>query len=170
MSSGQDFPSSGRGPSRTGRALRGTRLTPAPAPAPAVCQPARYVFGLLLGQGLAWLALAGAGLITWLLHSPAGLNLISDGARVLWTGAELLGIALAACLGSAQLGMACRLRGGQPRALLALSVGVQGLMLGAALVMAAFVITVGGSLLELLALGGLTAATATTTPWAADGW
>jgi hypothetical protein len=135
--------------------MPGTRLAPGPAPAPAVCQPARYVYGLLLGQGLAWLALACVGLVTWLLHFPAGLNLISDGGRVLWTGAELLGIAVAACLGSAEIGMACRLRGGQPRALLAASIGMQGLMLAAALLMAAFVVTVGGSLLELLTLGGL---------------
>jgi hypothetical protein len=109
---------------------------------------------VLLGQGLAWLGLAGLGLVSWLLHSPAGLNIISDGGRVLWAGSELLGIAVAACLGSAQVGMACRLRGGQPRALLAVSVGVQGIMLAAALLMAAFVVTVGASLLELLVLGG----------------
>jgi hypothetical protein len=114
------------------------------------------VHGLLLGQGLAWLALAAAGLAAWILHRPAGLNLIGDGGRVLWTGAQLLGIAVAAVLGSAEVQMACRLRGGRPRSLLAAAVGVQGVMLAAALLLGAFVLTVGGSLLELLALGGLT--------------
>jgi hypothetical protein len=113
------------------------------------------VRGLLLGQGLAWLGLAAAGLTAWILHRPADLNLISDGGQVLWSGAQLLGIAVAACLGSAEVRMACRLRGSQPRVLLALAVGIQGLMLAAALILGAFVLTVGGSLLELLALGGL---------------
>jgi hypothetical protein len=122
---------------------------------PASCQPVRYVHGLLLGQGLAWLGLAGAGLAAWLLHRPTGLNLIGDGSRVLWSGAQLLGIAIAACLGSAEVRMACRLRGGQPRLLLAAAIGFQGVMLAAALILGAFVLTVGGSLLELLALGGL---------------
>ncbi len=122
---------------------------------PASCQPVRYVHGLLLGQGLAWLALAAAGLAAWLLHRPTGLNLIDDGSRVLWSGAQLLGIAVAACLGSAEVRMACRLRGGQPRLLLVTAVGIQGVMLAAALILGAFVLTVGGSLLELLALGGL---------------
>jgi hypothetical protein len=117
---------------------------------PASCQPVRYVHGLLLGQGL-----AGAGLAAWLLHRPTGLNLIGDGSRVLWSGAQLLGIAIAACLGSAEVRMACRLRGGQPRLLLAAAIGFQGVMLAAALILGAFVLTVGGSLLELLALGGL---------------
>lgn len=122
---------------------------------PASCQPVRYVHGLLLGQGLAWLALAAAGLAAWLLHQPTGLNLIGDGSLVLWSGAQLLGIAVAACLGSAEVQMACRLRGGQPRLLLVTAVGIQGVMLAAALILGAFVLTVGGSLLELFALGGL---------------
>ncbi len=111
--------------------------------------------GLLLGQGLAWLGLAAAGLTAWILHRPAGLNLISGGGQVLWSGAQLLGIAVAACVGSAEVRMACRLRGGQPRLLLVLALGIQGLMLAAALILGAFVLTIGGSLLELLALGGL---------------
>ena len=123
-------------------------------------QPARYVHGMLLGQGLAWLVLAAAGLAAWITSFPADLNLISAGGAVLWTGAELLGIVVAVCLGAAEVGMACRMRGGRPRALLAMSVGIQGLMLALALILAAFLITIGGSLLELLAVGALAASAA----------
>jgi hypothetical protein len=108
---------------------------------------------MLLAQGLAWLVLAGVGLGGWIAGFPAQLNLINDGGAILWAGAELLGIVLAVCLGTAQLGMACRMRGGRPRLLLAMTVGIQGLMLALALVLAAFLITIGGSLLELLAVG-----------------
>lgn len=45
--------------------------------------------------------------------------------------------------------------------LLATAIGIQGVMLAAALILGAFVLTVGGSLLELLALGGLAALAAT---------
>ena len=113
--------------------------------------------GLLLGQGLTWLALAASGLAAWILHRPTGLNLISDAGGVLWSGAELLGIAVAAWLGSAEVRMACRLAGGRPRALLTAVIGIQGVMLAAAVILSAFIITIGGSLLELLALGGLSA-------------
>ena len=110
---------------------------------------------MLLGQGLAWLVLAAAGLTAWIASFPADLNLISAGGAMLWTGAELLGIVLAVCLGAAEVGMACRMQGGRPRALLAMSIGIQGLMLALALILAAFLITIGGSLLELLAVGVL---------------
>jgi hypothetical protein len=110
---------------------------------------------MLLVQGLAWLGLAAAGLAAWIVTFPANLNLIGSGGALLWTGAELLGIILAVCLGAAQVGMACRMQGGRPRALLAMSVGLQGLMLALALILAAFLITIGGSLLELLAVGAL---------------
>jgi hypothetical protein len=134
----------------------GAAVPPDSRRTPASCDPVRYVHGLLLGQGLAWLAFAAAGLTAWILYRPAGLNIIGDGGRVLWAGAQLLGIAVAAVLGSAEIRMACRLRGGRPRLLLATAIGVQGVMLAAALLLGAFVLTVGGSLLELLALGGLT--------------
>ena len=113
--------------------------------------------GLLLGQGLAWLALAAVGLSAWLLHRPSGLNLVGDGGRILWAGVQLLGIALAGCLGAAEVRMACRLRGGRPRLLLAAAMVLQGLTFTAVLVLGAMVVTVGGSLLELLVVGGLPA-------------
>jgi hypothetical protein len=112
---------------------------------------------MLLVQGLAWLVLAAAGLAAWIAAFPADLNLISRGGTVLWAGAELLGIILSVSLGAAEVAMACRMQGGRPRALLAMTVGLQGLMLALALILAAFLITVGGSLLELLAVGALAA-------------
>jgi hypothetical protein len=118
-------------------------------------QPARYVHGLLLAQGLAWLVLAAAGLAAWVLTFPASVNLVSAGGAALWTGAELLGIVAGTWLGAAEVAMACRMRAGQPRLLLGLTVAIQGTMLAVALILAAFLVTVGGSLLELLALGGL---------------
>jgi hypothetical protein len=123
-------------------------------------EPARYVHGMLLAQGLAWLVLAAAGLGAWIAAFPVELNLISAGGAVLWTGAELLGIILAVCLGAAELGMACRMRGGRPRLLLVTVVGIQGFMLTLALILAAFLITIGGSLLQLLVVGALAAAAA----------
>jgi hypothetical protein len=118
-------------------------------------QPARYVHGLLLAQGLAWLVLAAAGLAAWVLTFPASVNLVSAGGAALWTGAELLGIVAGTWLGAAEVAMACRMRAGQPRLLLGLTVAIQGTMLAVALILAAFLVTVGGSLLELLALGSL---------------
>jgi hypothetical protein len=132
-------------------------------------QPARYVHGMLLAQGLAWLVLAAAGLGAWIAAFPAEPNLISAGGAVLWTGAELLGIILAVCLGAAELGMACRMRGGRPRLLLAMVLGIQGFMLTLALILAAFLITIGGSLLQLLVVGALAAAAARPVSLAADG-
>jgi hypothetical protein len=113
------------------------------------------VRGLLLGQGLAWLVLAAAGLTAWIVALPTGLNLIADGGRVLWDGLELLGVVIGACLGSAQVVMACRLAGGRPRLLLGAAIGLQGLMFASCLILAAALLTIGGSLLELSALSGL---------------
>ena len=109
--------------------------------------------GLLLGQGLAWLVLAAAGLTAWVVAFPAGVNFVADGWRVLWGGIELFGIVIGACVGSAEVVMACRMAGGQPRLLLGAAVGLQGLMLVAGLIVAAALLTIGGSLLELSALG-----------------
>jgi hypothetical protein len=110
---------------------------------------------MLLAQGLAWLVLAVGGLAAWIAAFPDDLNLIGAGRAILWTGVELLGIILAAYLGAAEVGMACRMQGGYPRALLAASVGLQGLMLALALLLAALLVTIGGSMLELLAVGAL---------------
>ncbi len=150
MVSRPDFPPSPR------RRPEPPRNTAVPAGQSAgTFQPARYVYGMLLAQGLAWLVLAAAGLAAWIAAFPADLNLISAGGAALWTGAELLGIILAICLGAAELGMACRMRGGRPRILLATVVGIQGFMLTLALILAAFLITIGGSLLQLLVVGAL---------------
>jgi hypothetical protein len=111
---------------------------------------------MLIAQGLAWLVLAAAGLAAWIAAFPADLNLIGAGGAVLWAGAELLGIILAVCLGAAELGMACRMQGGRPRLLLASAIGLQGLTLALALILAAFLVTIGGSVLAL-AVGALTA-------------
>jgi hypothetical protein len=112
---------------------------------------------MLLVQGVAWLVLAVGALAAWIATFPEDLNLIGTGGAILWTGVELLGIILAICLGAAEVGMACRMQGGHPRALLAMSVGLQGLMLALALILAAFLVTIGGGLLELLAVGTLVA-------------
>src|SRR5580658_10042108 len=156
MASGQDIPPFPRGGPRRSQPQLPVGASPGPGRASATaCQPARYVHGLLLAQGLAWLVLAGAGLTVWVLTFPADPNLVSSGGAVLWTGAELLAIVAGICLGATEVAMACRMRGGQPRMLLAATVGIQGTMLAVALILAAFLVTVGGSLLELLALGGL---------------
>lgn len=116
-------------------------------------QPARYVAGLLLWQGVAWLAATAIGLAIWIATLPVGAGAVSHGTAVLWRMAQLLAIAIGASLGAAEVGMACRLRRG-PRLLLALAVGIQGATLAAALVVAAVVVIIAGSLLELLALSG----------------
>jgi hypothetical protein len=115
-------------------------------------QPARYVYGLLLGQGLAWLVLAAAGLIAWITSFP-GAGSLGDGA-VFWVGVELLAIAVAGGVGAAEVGMACQMRGG-PRLVVAMTGRLQGTMLAVALILAALLIMIGGSLLELTALSGL---------------
>jgi hypothetical protein len=109
----------------------------------------------LMAQGLAWLVLAVGGLAAWIATFPEDLNFIGAGGAILWTGVELLGIILAVYLGAAEVGMACRMQGGYPRALLAASVGLQGLTLALALLLAALLVTIGGSMLELLAVGNL---------------
>jgi hypothetical protein len=123
-------------------------------PAAASFQPARYVHGLLLSQGLAWLVLAVAALAGWTAGVAPGLSITGGVAAMLWAGLELLGIAVAACIGAAEIAMACRLAGG-PRLLLTMAVSVQGLMLATGLIMAAFLVMVAGGLLELMALGSL---------------
>jgi hypothetical protein len=112
----------------------------------------RYVRGLLLGQGLAWLVLAAAGLTAWIVAFPGGVNLLNDGWRLAWDGLELLGVVIAGCMGSAQVAMACRLAGGQPRLLLGTARSLQGLTLVCGLILTAALVTVCGSLLELSAL------------------
>jgi hypothetical protein len=112
---------------------------------------------MLMAQGLAWLVLATGGLAAWIATFPQDLNVIGAGGAILWTGVELLGIILAVYLGAAEVGMACRMQGGYPRPLLAASVGLQGLMLALALLLAALLVTIGGSMLELMAVGTLDA-------------
>jgi hypothetical protein len=113
------------------------------------------VHGLLLVQGLAWLVLAGAGLSFWANRFPHTVNLVSGGGALLWTGIELLGLVFGTCLGAAEVGMACRMRGGRPRFLLIAASAIQGLMVAVGLILAALLVTLGGSMLELLALGRL---------------
>jgi hypothetical protein len=116
--------------------------------------PARYVRGLLLGQGSAWLIVAAAGLGTWIGGVLPGLSVDSKGGSVLWAFVQLLAISVAAGLGAAEIGMACRLHGG-PIVLLAIVTGIQGLMVAAGLIVAALIVMLGGAMLELVALGGL---------------
>lgn len=116
--------------------------------------PVPYVAGLLLWQGIAWLVLAAAGLSVWIISLPAGLGPGSATGEILWAGAQLLAIGIGAGMGAAEIGMACRLRGG-PRWVLTAAVGLQGVTLGASLVVAAVSIVVVGSVLELLALIGV---------------
>jgi hypothetical protein len=157
MPSGPDIPPPARGgvPRYQASSPPGTAASGSGRRLAVPFQPARYVHGLLLAQGLAWLVLAGAALTAWVLTFPASVNLVSAGGAALWTGAELLGIVVGTCLGAAEVAMACRMRGGQPRLLLGLTVAIQGTMVAVALILAAFLVTVGGSLLQLLALGGL---------------
>jgi hypothetical protein len=119
----------------------------------AAVQPARYVHGLLLGQGLAWLVLAVTGLVAWVAAFPHNL-ILGGGAAFFRASLELLAIAVAGCIGSAEVGMACRMRGG-PRLVVAMTGSLQGTMFALALILAAVLIMVGGSMLELMALGGL---------------
>jgi hypothetical protein len=116
--------------------------------------PVRYVAGLLLWQGIAWLVLAALGLAFWIISLPAGVGPGSTVDAVLWAGAQLLALATGVTVGTAEVGMACRLRGG-PRWVLTAVVGLQGVTLGASLVVAAVSIMVVGSVLELLAISGV---------------
>jgi hypothetical protein len=115
-------------------------------PAPSLCR-------LLLSQGFAWLLLAVAGLAGWSASFPRELSL-SGGESVFWAGLELLAIAIAAGIGAAELGMACRMRGG-PRFVVAMTGGLRGTMLAVALILASLLVMVGGSMLELMALSKL---------------
>jgi hypothetical protein len=126
---------------------------PAGLARPRQIEPVRYVAGLLLGQGVAWLVLAGTGLGFWLGTLSAGLGPGSTNGDVLWEGARLLGIAAGACLGAAQLAMYCKLRGG-PRWVLRMAAGLHGVSLAAGLVVVAVLVMIAGSVLELLALSG----------------
>jgi hypothetical protein len=108
---------------------------------------------LLLGQGIAWLIVAAAGAPAWIVSLPPGLPVTSGGAAVFWSGVQLLGVAIAACIGATQVAMACRMTGG-PRVLVAVATGVQNVTLAVCLVLTAFLIMVGGSMLELRAVGG----------------
>src|SRR5215472_11556194 len=116
--------------------------------------PVPYVAGLLLWQGIAWLLLAAAGFSFWIMSLPAGLGPGSATGAILWAGAQLLAIGIGAGMGAAEIGMACRLRGGA-RWVLAAAIGLQGVTLGASLVVAAVSIMIVGSVLELLALIGV---------------
>jgi hypothetical protein len=115
--------------------------------------PVPYVAGLLLWQGITWLVLAAAGFGLWIMALPAGLGPASGNGAVLWAGAQLLAIGIGAGMGAAEVGMACKLRGG-PRWMLT-AAGLQGLTLGATLVVSAVSIMIVGSVLELLALSGV---------------
>jgi hypothetical protein len=114
---------------------------------------ARYVGGLLLWQGAAWLVLAAAGLGVWIAALQDALSQGVSGSDVLWRGGELLAIAVGAGLGAAEVGMACRLRAG-PRLLLVLTLGLQGAALAAGLVVIAISVIVAAFVLEVLALNG----------------
>jgi hypothetical protein len=116
--------------------------------------PARYVHGLLLGQGAAWLVVAAVGLGCWIDSVLPALSVDSKSGSLLWAFVQLLAISVAAGFGAAEVSMACRLHGG-PTLLLAIATGVQGLMIAAGLLVAALIVMLGGAVLELLALGGL---------------
>lgn len=112
--------------------------------------PRRYIEGLLLWQGSAWLALAAAGLILWLMTLPGTFTPASSGAGELWRGGELVAIAIGAGLGITEVSMACRMRGA-PRLLLVLGLGVQGVTLGAGLIVIGISVLVAVSTLTFIA-------------------
>jgi len=122
-------------------------------PRPRSVDPARYVGGVLLWQGVAWIVLSAVGLGFWIVSLPASLNAYSYGGAVLWTWVELLAIAVGLSLGAAEIGMSCRLRGG-PKSVVAVASGLHGVTLAAGLVVAAVAVMIAGSVLELLALNG----------------
>jgi hypothetical protein len=169
MTSVPDRPSSSGGPfgrqsaARRGAARRGAARQAARRQAArrqAVRQrrvvrfdPATGLSRLLLGQGLAWLLLAVAGLTVWFASVLRELSL-SGGLALFWAGLELLAIAIAAGVGAAEVGMACRIRGG-PKLVVTMTGRFQGTMLAVALIVGAVLVMVGGSLLELMALGKL---------------
>jgi hypothetical protein len=110
--------------------------------------PRGYVERLLMWQGAAWLALAAAGLILWLMTLPGAVTSAS-GAEGLWRGGELLAIATGAALGTTEVSMACRLRGA--RRLLSLGPGVQGVTLAAELLVIGISVLVTVSTVTLVA-------------------
>jgi hypothetical protein len=112
--------------------------------------PHRYIESLLLWQGSAWLALAAAGLIFWLMTLPGSFTSSGSGAGELWRGGELVAIAVGAALGITEVSMACRMRGA-PRLLLALGLGVQSVTLGAGLIVLGISVLVAVSTLTLVA-------------------
>lgn len=111
--------------------------------------PRRYVEELLLWQGSAWLALAAAGLIFWLMTLPGTFS-SGAGAGEFWRGGELVAIAVGAALGITEVSMACRMRGA-PKLLLALGLGVQGVTLGAGLIVIGISVLVAVSTVTLVA-------------------
>jgi len=115
--------------------------------------PVPYVAGLLLWQGIAWLALAATVFSVWIMALPAGLGHGSGDRAILWAGGQLLAIGIGTGMGVAEIGMACRLRGG-PRWALRVAARLRGVTLGASLVVATVSIMIVGSVLELLALSG----------------
>jgi hypothetical protein len=115
--------------------------------------PATGLSRLLLGQGLAWLLLAIAGLTVWFAALLRELSL-TGGQALFWAGLELLAIAIAAGVGAAEVGMACRILGG-PKLVVTMTGRFQGTMLAVALIVGAVLVMAGGSLLELMALGKL---------------
>ena len=117
---------------------------------PRRLNPRRYVEDLLLWQGAAWLVLAAAGLVLWLLTLPGTVDSAGSGAGELWRGGELVAIAIGASLGITELSMACRLRGA-PRLLLALGLGVQGVTLAAGLTVIGISVVVAVSTVTLVA-------------------
>jgi hypothetical protein len=112
--------------------------------------PRRFVEGLLLWQGLAWLALAAAGLILWLMTLPGTFTSASSGAGEFWRGGELVAIAIGAALGITEVSMACRLRGARRR-LVALGLGAQGVTLSAGLIVIGISVLVAASTVTLVA-------------------
>lgn len=98
--------------------------------------------------------LAAAGFSFWIMALPGDLGSGSSYGALLWTGGQLLAIGIGAGMGVAEIGMACRLRGG-PRWLLRATAGRHGVSLGASLVVAAVSTMVVGSVLELLAVSGV---------------
>jgi hypothetical protein len=110
--------------------------------------PRRYVERLLLWQGTAWLALAAAGLISWLMTLP-GTVMSASGAPELWRGGELVAIAIGAALGTTEVSMACRLRGALR--LPAPELGAQGVTQGAGLTVIGISVLVAVSTVTLVA-------------------
>jgi hypothetical protein len=112
--------------------------------------PPRYVGGLLLWQGAAWLVVAATGLGLWIATLAGALTVAGSGAGALWRSGELVAIAVGAGLGATEVSMACRLRGG-PRLLMARELAGQGVTAAAGLVVLAISLLVAGSTLMLVA-------------------